>query len=145
MKKFTVVVPALLAIALFLSTAALAQVNVTFKVNMRDQITQGHFDPDSDFVTVRGTFNNWGSIAEDTMTYSGADSACTRTISMAGSQTISYKYYVTKGYWQTSNSGYELPSPSPNRSFTIGGSDVVIPTVLFDSIPTVNVTFQCNM
>jgi hypothetical protein len=148
MKKSITCFFSVLAFTLILSATALAQINVTFQVDMRVQILKGQFNPSTDIVTVRGSFNTWGTAPEDTMTYSGSDSVYTKTISMPGSQTIQYKFWTNSAYWTSSNSGYELPGGNNNRSYALGSSDTTIPLAYFDSIftnITVNVTFRCNM
>ena len=47
-------------VAALVTTSAQA-VDVTFQVRMAYQAQLGSFDPDSDFVDLAGTFNDWGA------------------------------------------------------------------------------------
>jgi hypothetical protein len=125
-----------------------ANINVTFQVNMSIKMREGAFLPGSgDIVTVRGSFNNWGNSPPgnlDTLTDPNNDSIYTRTISMPGNQTLSYKF------WKTLRGGLDWEA-DPNRSFDVASSDITVPDTWFnrDSVYVppvmVNVLFQVDM
>ena len=45
---------------LFIATSKADDARMFFQVNMSWQIETGNFNPETDFVDVAGTFNNWG-------------------------------------------------------------------------------------
>lgn len=100
-------------------------VNVTFQVNMSVQMLEGTFDPLTDVVTVRGSFNDWGNSTNnpDTLSDGDLDSVYTKTIPLAASQQIQYKF------WKSPDD-YE-PTVS-NRIFEVPSGDAVIPVAFFD-------------
>ena len=86
---------------------------VTFNVDMNMHITNGEFNPGSDFVDVAGTFNDWAG--SDHMTDEDGDGIYSITISGAAiGNSIEYKYRIN-GNWDTS----EFPDGGPNRTYTV--------------------------
>ncbi len=120
------------------------KVNVTFRVNMKAQMMMGRFKPElGDYVTVRGSFNNWGNppIGNlDTLIDNDNDSIYTKTIPIKAEQTIEFKY------WKSPRSGLAWEDGIGNRQAVIGNSPIVLDVVLFNNqdIP-VFITFQVNM
>lgn len=115
---------------------------VTFQVNMGFQASQGAFDPASNQVQVRGSFDSWGTgfaltpSASDPNLYVGT----TDVPGTAGS-TVEYKFVTVNGEtvaWESNN----------NRSFALGSEAQTLPVAFFnnqwDGAP-LNVTFQVNM
>src|SRR5947209_4576071 len=113
--------PFLLA-ALALCSAAVTQaVSVTFQVDMSYQTAQGLFDPTSDQVEARGSFNGWSGGFALTNTVENPDiySGTTDIVGDAGS-TVEYKFVTLiagAANWESNN----------NRSFTLGSSDQTLP------------------
>ncbi len=120
------------------------KVNVTFRVNMKAQMKMERFKPNlGDYVTVRGSFNNWGDAPNgnlDTLKDADNDSIYTKTISIKAEQTIYFKY------WKSLRGGLEWEDAIGDREFVVGSSDTQTPVVFFNNedIP-VFVTFQVNM
>jgi hypothetical protein len=116
--------------------------NVTFGVNMKIQMQNGKFYPDSgDVVTVRGSFNDWGNSTNnpDTLKDLDNDSIYTKTLSLQSSETYQYKFWKS----ERDGIGYE---PISNRSADIGDNDTTLPIVYFSNdVGNVNVTFQVDM
>jgi len=102
--------------------------DVTFAVNMNVQITNAAFDPATQGVEVRGSFNDW---AGTTLSDNDADGIYTGTISVGGTEgaTIEFKYYGTG----EGGLGYE--TMTDNRTATLGVADVpqTLDTVYFNN------------
>jgi len=116
---------------------------VTFKVNMSIQEAIGNFNPATDTVVVRGSFNSWGGAAdrlfegstpkvyELTKNFSAAD---------VGTQFF-YKFVILKGsaVWER----------DPNRDFTLQAGGQVLDEDFFDRVATIgataNITWQADM
>jgi hypothetical protein len=139
-------------------------VDVTFKVDMAQQINVGAFDPNSVSVYARGTWNGWGT--PDVMTndptilrtnQNGLVTSnvfvCTASVTGSPGETMDFKYCIGIG-----NTGYESPAagtgdPSDhnNRFFNLSdGPPQTMPIVLFSDAPyapvaTNDVTFQVDM
>ncbi len=110
-------------------------VNITFQLDMRVKMKEKTFLPEAgDFVTVRGSFNNWGDEPVgnlDTLIDLDGDSVYTRTIPISGNQTIGYKF------WKSPRGGIDFET-IPNRGFNVQLVDDIIPTVYFDDDATVD-------
>jgi len=90
-------------------------VPILFEVNMSYQIDQNQFDPETEFVDVAGTFNNWGG---DLIQLSDADGDSTYSVTVKGfssGQTIEFKFRIN-GQW---NGREEFPGTGNNRSYTV--------------------------
>ncbi len=100
-------------------------ISVTFQVDMSVKMQEGLFDPGTEAVTVRGSFNDWGNSTNnpDTLTDGDNDSVYTKSISMASTQTIGYKFWA-------SVLDYEAGS---DRSATLSEQDTTLPTVFFSN------------
>lgn len=86
---------------------------VTFNVDMNNHIASGEFNPDTDFVDVVGSFNEWLGSAH--MTDEDQDGIYTLTIEGFGiGQSIEFIYRINAN-WDTA----EFASGGPNRSYTI--------------------------
>ena len=128
MKKYLLLIGMFLAVSL----AAYAQVNVTFSVDMSVWAKNGYFNPTTDTVRVAGDFNSWSTTANDLAAGTGADSMVFSAQIGGVSGAIHYKFIFTssKGIqWES-----DFPTDSHNREATIGGSDMVLPTVFFNDI-----------
>jgi hypothetical protein len=87
--------------------------SVTFNVDMNAHIASGEFNPDSDFVDVAGTFNDWNG--SDPLTDDDGDGIYTITLeNFTVADKIEYKYRINAN-WDTS----EFPFGGPNREYTI--------------------------
>lgn len=119
------------------------KVNVSFQVNMKVQMKNGNFQPQSgDIVTIRGDFNDWGNATgnEDTLKDLDNDSIYTRTQFLPEYQTYEYKF------WKTDRNGLGYETFFSNRNFSIEGTDTTLPVVFFNNeTPLFNVTFSVNM
>lgn len=104
-------------------------VKVTFKVDMHVKAAEGLFDPASDYVTARGSFNSWGNSFElsdpdGDLIYEGT------TDVMVGA--AEYKFAYTKGttdFWESRG----------NRSLTVPIGGMTVPTSLFDDDAVISV------
>ncbi len=127
--------------------AALSFPQVTFQVDMTEQVTGGTFVPGTDTVSAHGTFNGWGAgvnltnnpAAANTNLYTGTTFDATD----ANGGVLIYKY-VTNG------TGYENTTDADNRCAQLpaGGGSLLLPAAFFsDAGPgiTANVTFQVDM
>ncbi len=86
---------------------------------MNYQIEQGNFNPQSEFVDVAGTFNNWGSSLQRLADDDG-DGVWSTTISgFTGGQSIEFKFRYN-GAWDDRE---EFPGPGNNRVHTVSATD----------------------
>ena len=134
---------ALLSVMLIFGWATtLAQVNVTFQVDMSVKIATGTFNPATDFVTCPGGFNNWlnepPANTEKVMTDPDNDSVYTITIAMDPDQSYEYKFNIGLG-WDGKDETHG------NRSVTVGASDMTVDPSFFDDYtPYTGVTSTIN-
>lgn len=94
--------------------------SVEFQVNMNEQITQGNFNPNSDFVDIAGSFNNWGDpglVLND----DDSDGIYTAVETLNIGQQIELKARIN-GVWDGNE---EFPGGGPNRSYTISENQVI--------------------
>lgn len=123
--------------------------DVNFSVDMSVQIELGAFDPETQDVLVRGSFNNWDT--NNALTDEDEDGIYTGTVSVVGleGQALFYKFYMTglgdAGYESISNREVALElnedgEPEPAQ---------IVPLVYFnnqDSVPqSRDVTFSVDM
>jgi hypothetical protein len=147
--------------ALALCAISLAEANsiVTFQVDMTDAIATAAFDPATQTVAARGTFNNWGAVALTnnpvgsnpnlwTGTYNVTSNVYNTTTVSANGTVMSYKYSIEPGTTYevvylagTHNRLLDLPSTS--------GASITTPQVFFSDIAptpiTILVTFQVDL
>jgi len=125
--------------------------NVTFQVDMTQQVFLGNFDPLSGSVYCPGAFDGWVATSflltnnpsgSNTNLYTG-----TYPVVAAAGTTEQYKFYYDPGaVWESPAS-----TAGGNRSFTVAGGDQTLPVVYFnDKAPGVqpvtnDVTFQVDM
>jgi hypothetical protein len=128
------------------AAAAYAQTQVTFQVDMTEQIGST-FNPPGDTVSVHGTFNGWGAgftltnnpAAANPNLYTGT---VTDTSDANGSVLI-FKYVIDSGTYENTEDGQNRCAQLP-----AGGGSLQLPAPFFDDAgPTItaNVTFQVNM
>ncbi len=127
-----------------IETALAQNVSVTFQVNMSIKMREGTFLPGSgDIVRLAGSINDWGN-STDTLKDGNSDSIYTKTVSVAPSTDIAYKFLKTLR-------GSDWESMADNRHYIVpvGGGTVSVAWFDNDSVFTpaanVNVTFQVNM
>jgi hypothetical protein len=127
------------------SDAGLAYPQVTFQVDMTEQVQAGTFT-NGTAVTVSGTFNGWGQYtltnnpaAANTNLYTGTVSDSADTIGGV----LLYKY-VAGGTYESTTDGNNRAAQLPAG----GGGSLVLPVPFFDDAgPAINanVTFQVDM
>ena len=135
--------------SLLLAGLALAQNPVTFQVNMNIQDTLGNFDPSTDLVVVRGSFNGWGG-ANPTLTDPDVDGVYTGSYDMGDElidTLVEYKFVIVGDVDTWEDDGMI----GGNRSFTLPAGGATLDEVYFnnqDSVaPMVDVEalFRVNM
>lgn len=103
-------------------------VMVTFSVNMEYEIASGRFDPATDTVTVRGSFNGWSG--DDKMTVNASDPnfyEFTETYSVAVGETWNYKYAYIQGttvVWEG----------DPNKTYTFTQDDITAGSAFIERV-----------
>lgn len=125
---------------LWSSMGGLAQNLVTFRVNLGVKTAEGLFDPASDQVVVRGSFNGWPGSGGLELADPESDGVYEGVADLADSlisQTISYKFVSLKG----GNATWE---GDPNRTFVLSAGETVLPQEDFDrdSVVSVPVNIQ---
>ena len=130
--------------------AAQAQVNnITFRVDMTEQLALGTWLPGDTDITVSGELNGWGSSAP-----------LTNNPSLSGDLTNIYSGVLPVsgppggnaggGYKFRMKGGWEDTSDGNNRNFTLIGGDQVLPIAFYNDQPVgvmtnANITFQIDM
>ena len=99
---------------------------VTFSLDMSFQASLGNFNPESDFVNVAGTFNDWGEI--DLLTDDDGDGIYKCTVELLPGD-IEYTFNINGDMASSEN--------VPNRTLTIvEGEHIILPAVWYnDEIP----------
>ena len=139
---------AFIALVFAFTSNALADVNVTFQVNMGVQMQTKAFDPATDSVVVRGSFeslagqSDWAGYYFLLTKSATNDSVYTLTVpfpdSVAG-KTVAYKYVIVHGgtdTWETSN---DRP-----LAFT-SDANQVLPLVYFNDRNSVGITVKVTI
>lgn len=132
-------VAAIAALAMLLVPAALAT-NVTFQVNMSFQQELGNFNPATDLVVTRGSFNGWAGNGNQ-LTHQ-SEGVYAGTWDIAPGQ-IQYKFVIVA-------SGGDVWEADPNREATVGATPLVLPVDWFNRQPpqqttNVEVLFRVDM
>lgn len=133
--------------------AVQAQNNITFQVDLTEQIQLGNFIPDSGVDTIRVTggataLTDWGAGVDLTNNpalsgdASNIYSAVIELPGAPGATSPAYKFRMNGGWEDTAN-GWD-------RGFTIVGGDQVLPPVYYEDRPAgaltnANITFQVDM
>ena len=91
-----------------------------FAVSLAEEIYQGRFDPTTDSVSVRGTFNGWSG-ADSTLVDTTGEQTYRIGYLVAGTQgnSIQFKYAITKGGTDT----FEFAGAS-DRNYVLGPEDI---------------------
>ncbi len=104
--------------------------NIKFSVDLSLLVSQSKFNPITDVVYIRGTFNSWGTTTPLT---AAGNNIYSVTIPLADNSWYEYKYYInTSGAF---NSGWENNFPitsSGNRRIYIGVNDLTLPIVFYN-------------
>lgn len=119
-------------LALLVAPIAHAQtVAIDFEVDMRYRITEGQFDPATQFVDLAGSFNGWDG-AGDRLADADGDSvyAITKGGFSVGS-TIEFKFRID-GSWSGTE---EFPNAGPNREYVVQPSGNTIRVWYSDEAP----------
>ncbi len=147
----------------FADAAQVLLVDLTFQVDMAQQISIGTFTPGVSIVFPKGTFNGWGTF--DAMTN---DPTILRTnefglvtsdvyvgtypIVASAGQTMDYKFYIDTGSkYEDLSAGAVDPSDNNNRFLNVEDAPTqTLPIVFFSDKPyaptaTNDVTFQVDM
>lgn len=117
------------------------QFNVTFRVNMKQQMRVGELFPSAGHVvTVRGEFNDWlTSSNPDTLRDPDGDSIYVKSVRIPGGR--SYQY----NHWLNGQQGERFESMNA-RMLALAMADTILPVVFFeDDPPPTPVLFQVNM
>lgn len=119
---------------------------VTFSVNMNIQSSLGNFVLGTDFVEIRGPFNNWSGGTSWRLTDADSDGIYTATFRFGGTanQAIEYKFFAggTLGWESVANRNFNLTlntggSPTP--------AQVLNPAYFNNASGVRNVTFAVDM
>jgi hypothetical protein len=126
--------------------AACAQTQVTFQVDMTEQIGSS-FNPPGDTVSAHGTFNGWGAGVNLTNNPAAANpnlySGTVSDTSDANGTVLIYKYVIDGGTYENTYDGDNRCAQLP-----AGGASLFLPASFFDDAGPVieaNVTFQVDM
>jgi hypothetical protein len=110
-------------------------VNVTFRVDMSVKMREYAFRPDlGDYVTVRGTFNDWGNSTGnvDTLKDADSDSVYVLTRGVPGTVQMTYKFWKSPRF----GAGYE--GTISDRTSSVPATPDTLPVVLFDNDSTLS-------
>jgi hypothetical protein len=125
--------------------------NVTFRIDMTDEIALGTFNPSVDVVNVRGPFNGWGTttMTNNPLVNSNIYIAVV-PISDSAAMTEHFKFSINNYGWETVSDLNQ--DCSGNRYFNLWptNGDLLLPLVSFSDKPVVSpvtnaVTFQVDM
>jgi|GEM_PF-1040516 len=126
-----------LVLVLILSTLAFGQNSVVFQANMNVQEFLGNFNPTTDLVVVRGSFNGWAG-TENQLTLSDTIYTCTVSLPTGG---IEYKFVIVQP-------GGDVWEGVSNRTFDVTGP-ATIPAVYFNDVgwdlSNIEVLFRVDM
>jgi hypothetical protein len=131
----------LLALSLCTAFSALG-VPVTFQVDLGPRINIGEFDPTTDLIEVRGSFNDWsGGFALTNSTENPTIYKGTRDITGTAGSNVAFKFVQVRGDVLTWES-------TPDRPFALPETATTLPLAYFNTVwegAPVQVSFQVNM
>lgn len=120
----------LLFVSFFCLSTAQSTISVKFSVDMSKLVSQGKFNPTTDQVYLRGSFNSWGTLNLMALVSNGIYSV---TVPLTENSYNEYKFFInTVG---ATNGGYELNFPiaqTGNRRLMPTVNNLVLPTVFFN-------------
>ncbi len=117
---------------------ALAEIPLTFQVNMGVRAQEGLFDAAEDSVTINGTFVSETGLGDDwswsipALSDDDLDSIYTITLAMADTavgQSFMYKYTLNRATWES----------GADRTFTLESPETILPVAWFDRDSVVTV------
>lgn len=111
-------------------SSSFATKNIKFSVDLSLLVSQSKFNPATDIVYIRGTFNNWETTTPLT---AAGNNVYSVTIPLADWSYHEYKYFITTT--GAANGGYEINFPvasSGNRKLSMGEHDLTLPTVFYN-------------
>lgn len=131
----------LITIALIASINLMAQINVTFRVDMQNQIVP----PEG--VHIAGSFQGWNPAGTPMSNLIG--DIYTYTYTAIEGETLYWKY-INGDAWGEDESVPGACASGGNRYLTVPASDIILPTVCYGSclacvLPQVDITFQVDM
>lgn len=147
MKKFTVLMIALL----FMAFASAQAVNVTFNLSMKVKVQMGEFDPMTQVVRITGNLvdPNWDPANAPILEMVDSTNYIYSTTLQIDPGSYEYKYLIGDAW------GNDELQGQPNRSLTVGNNDTTLAMVYFNNVdkvpfdpaPTgmVNVMLNVNM
>ncbi len=102
--------------------------NIKFSVDMSLLVSQSKFNPATDAVYIRGSFNNWGT---GNMMTKGIGNVYSAVISLADNSSAYFKYFINSA--GADNGGWEKDFPNiADRNINITVNDLNLPTVYFN-------------
>ncbi|MDO9257398.1 MAG: T9SS type A sorting domain-containing protein [Bacteroidales bacterium] len=113
-----------------LGTSVFANRNIKFSVDLSLLVSQGKFNPNTDAVYIKGTFNSWGS---SNILAKGNNNIYSATLSLADYSYHEYKYFITSA--GAANGGWENNFPvavSGNRPIALSVNDLVLQVMYFN-------------
>lgn len=120
----------LLVIVFFGFSTVQSAITVKFSVDLSKQVSQSKFNPATDQVFLRGSFNSWGTTTPMALV---SNNVFTAAVSLTDNSFIEYKFFInTAG---ASNGGYEQSFPvsqNGNRRLISTVNNLVLPTVFFN-------------
>jgi glycosidase len=131
MKNYSIRAACIMALTLLLlPTAGARAVEITFRVQMSYQIQLDAFDPETEFVDLAGTFNDWGTDPLTPMADADGDSIYEVVLDgFTAGEEIEYKYRQN-GLWDGSE---EFPGAGNNRAYTVPAGDDTL-TVWYNNL-----------
>jgi len=128
----------LLFFAFFLCIQSAFTANITFSVDLSLLVTQNKFNPGTDQVYIKGSFNSWGTANVLT---TGVNNIYSTTVSIPNNTYQEFKYFITSS--GASNGGWENDFPvnhNRNRHISIGANNLVLATVYYNDADMSQVT-----
>lgn len=116
-------------------------VNITFQLDMQVQIEQGNFDPNSSYVDVFGSYNNWSTTGilltnvPGTSNYVGTFTSA----ALPTNTVVSYKYAIDGygGTWE----GSVGTNGASDRQFTLTSTNEVLPLDYWNNVTSAGYNF----
>lgn len=129
-----------LTIALLAFSSLVYAQTVTFQVNMTVKQAEGTFNPATDIVDVRGSFNDWSG--GDELTDDDSDGIYTLGVdfSTVTDDTVYYKFTIVDDDGNVTWEDNVEDNIGGNRYFEYGGSDMELDVVYFDDDDVSDVT-----
>ncbi|MBU2446956.1 MAG: T9SS type A sorting domain-containing protein [Bacteroidetes bacterium] len=117
--------------------------NITFNAIMRIKILKGDFNPATDSVVVRGTFNNWSGEADRLTDPDGDSTYSVQKKYLPAGESIEFKFVMRKGgsdFWEGISNRQLTPAPGDNTYTAYFDND----SIYVQRFP-IEFTFSCDM